>query len=142
MRILFLSLIAVFLGCEDQSISQRSTPAPENQSEISDTSVKDDFAVTPAAITVLKNAADAENTKYVRASITGGGCSGFIYALEVTNDYDASKDQRLKLDGISLLIDNRSYSYMKGTTLDYVTTAGSAGFKFDNPNNAPTEDEE
>jgi iron-sulfur cluster assembly protein len=49
----------------------------------------------------------------LRVGVTGGGCSGFSYALG---------------------FDKKSALYLDGTTIDFYEGLEARGFKFDNPN--------
>lgn len=67
----------------------------------------------------------------LRIGVVGGGCSGFQYQLQ----FDGAKegDRVLELGGVRVLVDEVSFPYLAGTTLDYVEGLHGAGFKFDNP---------
>jgi len=55
------------------------------------------FMVTATAAEVLHGAARSDQKKYVRATCNVGGCSGFVYDLQTTNDFDESADRCLFL---------------------------------------------
>lgn len=76
-----------------------------------------------------------ENT-YLRVYITGGGCSGFSYSLELieSEGYDDEKDTKYIQDGITIIVDKKSALYIDGTTIDYVKALTKSGFSFLNPN--------
>jgi iron-sulfur cluster assembly accessory protein len=67
----------------------------------------------------------------LRVGVTGGGCSGFQYALSLDGfkEDDIVKD----FDGLKVYVDAISLPYIAGTTLDYVEGLHNAGFRFDNP---------
>jgi iron-sulfur cluster assembly accessory protein len=67
----------------------------------------------------------------LRIGVTGGGCSGFQYAL----NFDSRKqgDIVTVLDGVRIFVDEVSLPYLAGTTLDYVEGLHNGGFRFDNP---------
>ena len=74
---------------------------------------------------------------YVRVSVTSGGCSGLSYNL----DFDIkilSTDKVFKNNGITLLVDEKSYLYLIGTTLNYSGGLNGKGFVFNNPNASRT----
>ena len=80
----------------------------------------------------LMKESNKEN-KYVRVGVTSGGCSGLSYNL----DFDSkilSTDKVFEHNGISLLVDNNSYLYLVGTTLNYSGGLNGKGFVFENPN--------
>ena len=95
------------------------------------------FEVSAKAKQVLQDAVDSTQTQYARATCSLGGCSGFIYALDTTNDFDEENDSLFDYDGLKVVIDKHSLKRMRGTTLDFLTENGQTGFKFDNPNPPP-----
>ena len=94
------------------------------------------------AITVTENAAKqvkelmkAQNLEsvHLRIGVKGGGCSGLSYSLEFDNEL-GPHDKTFDIDGIQVVCDAKSYLYLNGTTLDYVTEGLTGGFTFSNPN--------
>lgn len=75
----------------------------------------------------------AENT-LLRVGVTGGGCSGFSYALGFDQSYDEAKDSKYDCFGVSLVVDKKSALYLDGTTVDFYEGLEKRGFTFDNPN--------
>jgi hypothetical protein len=43
-------------------------------------------------------------------------------------------DKQFEVDGVKVVVDVKSYLYLNGTTLDYVTQGLTGGFTFVNPN--------
>ena len=74
-----------------------------------------------------------EDGEFLRVGVKGGGCSGFQYSLNFTSEVD-DEDVLVLVDGLKLVTDAFSASYLKGTELDYVESLQGAGFKFINPN--------
>lgn len=92
------------------------------------------LTLTPKAVEMIKKMLAREaldDGQGLRVGVVGGGCSGFQYAMSL----DAQKEGDVveMRDGIKLLIDEASLSYLAGTTLDYVEGLHGAGFRFDNP---------
>src|SRR6266404_5804605 len=69
----------------------------------------------------LKVQQNLPETAFLRMGVRGGGCSGMSYVLE------------FETDGVKIVIDKKSYIYLNGTTLDYVTQGLTGGFTFVNP---------
>ena len=75
-------------------------------------------------------------TTYLRVYITGGGCSGFNYSLQLieSKGYNPKKDSKYEQDGITIVVDKKSALYIDGTTVDYIKGLTKSGFSFINPN--------
>ena len=72
----------------------------------------------------------------IRLGIRGGGCSGFSYVIEFSDDPPRSRDTVRDCDGVRFYIDKKSLVYLAGSTLDYENTLMYQGFKFRNPQEA------
>lgn len=70
---------------------------------------------------------------YLRLGVKGGGCSGFSYALDLTETKSES-DEEFDVHGIKVICDPKSYLYLNGTTLDFKDEIMGRGFTFSNPN--------
>jgi iron-sulfur cluster assembly protein len=70
----------------------------------------------------------------LRIGVTGGGCSGFSYALGFDTKYDEAADTKYSQHGVSVVVDKKSSLYLDGTTLDFYEGLEKRGFTFDNPN--------
>jgi len=76
---------------------------------------------------------DDVSMKYVRAFITGGGCSGFNYGFtfdEIMNE----DDFEIPLGNTKVLIDAMSMQYLQGANIDYKEDLQGSEFKISNPN--------
>ncbi len=69
----------------------------------------------------------------LRVAIKGGGCSGFNYALDVT-ETPAEDDEVFETNGVRVVCDPKSYLYINGTEIDYDDSLLKGGFVFNNPN--------
>jgi iron-sulfur cluster assembly accessory protein len=70
----------------------------------------------------------------LRVGVTGGGCSGFSYALGFDRKYDEKIDTKYDLHGVPVVVDKKSSLYLDGTTVDFYDGIEKRGFTFDNPN--------
>jgi len=70
--------------------------------------------------------------KVLRIGVRGGGCSGFSYFLEFTEDFRPD-DAVTEVGELKVLCDPKSVRLMDGTELDYETSLLKAGFRFTNP---------
>ena len=69
----------------------------------------------------------------LRVGVKGGGCSGFSYLLDLT-EQDRETDEKFEEHGINVVCDPKSYLYLNGTTLDFKDEVMGRGFVFNNPN--------
>ena len=81
----------------------------------------------------LKQAQNLPENVFLRMGVKGGGCSGMSYSLEFDTEI-GPHDKEFEIDGIKVVVDKKSYLYLNGTTLDYVTQGLTGGFTFVNPN--------
>ncbi|KAI3447466.1 hypothetical protein Pfo_004131 [Paulownia fortunei] len=95
--------------CEPQ-LSSLETPSPST----------DSVHMTESCVRRLKELqAEEASEKLLRLSIEAGGCSGFQYNFSLddkTNDDDRIFEQ----DGVKLVVDNISFDFAKGATVDFV----------------------
>jgi iron-sulfur cluster assembly accessory protein len=79
-----------------------------------------------------------KSSAYLRIWVQGGGCSGLSYGMALDDGEPEDGDQKFEQDGIAVLIDSFSLSYMAGATVDFVEDAMGGGFKIENPNAVST----
>lgn len=93
-------------------------------------------------ITITDNAAQAilnlrakENKPNlsIRVGVSGGGCSGFSYKLDM-EETSKEGDLVFEKNGARVLVDPKSIKLIDGMELDYELTMGNQGFRFKNPN--------
>jgi iron-sulfur cluster assembly protein len=70
----------------------------------------------------------------IRVGIRGGGCTGFSYLFEWDDGEPKPTDKVFDAHGVRLVTDPKSYVYLAGTELDFVSGMMGHGFKFNNPN--------
>lgn len=94
--------------------------------------------VTPAAVEYAKQRLAKRGTPNaaVRLGVKGGGCSGFSYVIEFSDDEPRSRDTVSEYDGVKFYVDKKSLIYLNDSTLDYVNSVMFRGFKFLNPQEA------
>lgn len=86
--------------------------------------------VTPDAIAQISNILAEESSKYVRAFISGGGCSGFNYGFTLE---DHKNEDDFVID--QLVVDSISMQYFHGATIDYKSDKlQGSQFVISNPN--------
>ena len=103
-------------------------------------------------------------TTHLRVGVKGGGCSGFSYLLDLTEnqrDSDEVWEYEFALDGaergdddkdepdtpaaegngtfaVRIICDPKSYLYLNGTVIDFKDEIMGRGFVFGNPNASST----
>jgi iron-sulfur cluster assembly protein len=92
-------------------------------------------SMTPVAANRVKElmATQKVDNAFLRMGVRGGGCSGMTYDLQFDNEL-RKHDKQFEIDGVKVVVDVKSYLYLNGTTLDYVTQGLTGGFTFVNPN--------
>ncbi|MFO0620179.1 MAG: iron-sulfur cluster insertion protein ErpA [Polyangia bacterium] len=80
----------------------------------------------------IRDQESIEESMFLRVRIVGGGCSGFSYDLYF--DTSTPMDKQLQSNGVTVIVDQMSLQYLRGTEIDYVEGLQGAGFKFHNPN--------
>lgn len=98
---------------------------------------------TTAVVTLTERAAakikelmaeePAGEAEVLRVAVQGGGCSGFEYALGFDRGAQDG-DHEFDSSGVSVVVDPFSAPYLRGATVDFLSTIQEAGFKIDNPN--------
>ena len=80
----------------------------------------------------LKQQQNLPETAFLRMGVRGGGCSGLSYLLEFDSEL-GPHDKQFEIDGVTVVVDRKSYLYLNGATLDYVKQGLTGGFTFINP---------
>ena len=102
---------------------------------------------TPSVILVTEAAAikikellveEGKADSGLRVFVQGGGCSGFQYGLMIEESGAGVGDQLFESNGVKLLVDPVSLSYLKGAEVDFVETITGGGFTIKNPNASST----
>jgi len=76
-------------------------------------------------------------THGLRMKVIGGGCSGLQYQLSF-DDVVRDIDDEIEIDGVKVIVDEKSALYLVGSVLDFVDTLQESGFKIENPNASNT----
>ena len=76
---------------------------------------------------------DGKAGYFIRVGVKGGGCSGLMYELDFDNEMKEG-DQSFEDNGVTVVVDKKSYLYLIGTTLDFSGGLNGKGFVFVNPN--------
>jgi iron-sulfur cluster assembly protein len=87
---------------------------------------------------IIKQQNLPEETTRLRVGVKGGGCSGFSYMLDLTEEPKGEMDEELEAHGVKILCDNKSYLYLNGVEIDFKDEVMGRGFVFKNPNATST----
>lgn len=91
------------------------------------------FSISTSAASRIQTLMSAENSRYFRVRVDGGGCSGFQYKF----DFDHNKqddDIEFTAHGVTVLVDEMSLPFLENAQLDYVEELIGSYFKVENPN--------
>ncbi|MFN0057027.1 MAG: HesB/IscA family protein [Planctomycetota bacterium] len=69
----------------------------------------------------------------LRLYVQGGGCAGMSYGIEVVHDI-RKEDKVFDCDGAKVVVDPKSYLFLKGVVMDFKESLMGRGFVFQNPN--------
>ena len=102
---------------------------------MSDVTLQDAVKLTPAAVTRIAAIKEAEGQPDLRLRIEVklGGCAGMIYDLWFDENM-VDGDLVYDYDGVEVVVDAMSDSYLRGATIDYEDTIMKQGLTIDNPN--------
>lgn len=68
-----------------------------------------------------------------RVGVRGGGCSGLSYFMDM-EETPKPIDHVFNFDGVQVVVDRKSFQYLKGMSIIWSGNLISGGFEFDNPN--------
>ena len=69
----------------------------------------------------------------LRVYVAGGGCAGLTYGMTL-EDNSTDEDIIIETEGLKIFIDPFSAKYLGGSSIDYLESIESSGFKINNPN--------
>ncbi|WP_395751742.1 HesB/IscA family protein [Prosthecobacter sp.] len=95
------------------------------------------ISLTSSAVEHLKSLIaekQADASTGLRLRVEKGGCAGMQYVMGL--DHSTPEDTVQSQDGVSIIIDAESLSFLRGSQIDYVDSLSDAGFKLTNPNAA------
>ena len=87
---------------------------------------------------IIKEQALPEDSTKLKVGVKGGGCSGFTYTLDLTEEPKTDVDEEMDSNGIRIVCDMKSYLYLNGVEIDFKDEMMQRGFYFKNPNATST----
>jgi len=92
-----------------------------------------EIVLSAQAVGILEGLMD-DKEMWLYIMVKGGGCSGYIYELELLEDEPTSSHQVITQDGVKIAIHELDSSLLNGIVIDYEDKLMGGGFKMDNPN--------
>ena len=87
---------------------------------------------------IIKQQELPQEKTFLRVGGKGGGCSGFSYLVDLTEEPKSESDEELDCHGIKILVDMKSLLYLDGVEIDFKDEVMGRGFVFNNPNATST----
>ena len=95
----------------------------------------ENFLITEtAALAIIKQTSAKNYQPIIRIGIRGGGCNGYSYIFEFAPAHPNEHDLVFENFGAKVIIDKKSFIYLRGSELDYYNSMVSSGFKLNNKN--------
>lgn len=91
------------------------------------------LTISEKAQTMLADAFGDDRSMALLVGVLSGGCSGYMYDLQIVENTDQSC-QEIKINGFRVLVPNASSHLLDGIEIDYVDRLMGGGFKINNPN--------
>ena len=102
---------------------------------VTETVITETITLTPPAVQRVRRLLEERNLHdhALRVFVSGGGCSGMQYGMALEGNPRES-DQRFAFEGVDVIVDPMSMTYLAGCTIDYVDDVMGGGFRIENPN--------
>ena len=113
----------------DCGTCETASPIQVVQPDVVDVSL----TISDKAQTMLLEAFGDDRSTALLVGVLSGGCSGYMYDLQIVEDTDQSC-QEINIDGFRVLVPNASSHLLDGIEIDYVDRLMGGGFKINNPN--------
>ena len=91
------------------------------------------LTISDKAQTMLADAFGDDRSMALLVGVLSGGCSGYMYDLQIVEETDQSR-QEITINGFKVLVPNASSHLLDGIEIDYVDRLMGGGFKIINPN--------
>jgi iron-sulfur cluster assembly protein len=92
------------------------------------------ISITPAAADRVKTfLATRGRGLGLRLGVKSTGCSGYAYVVNYADEL-AKDDVVFDAQGVKIIVDQKSLSYIDGTEVDFVKQGLNEAFRFRNPN--------
>ena len=88
--------------------------------------------ITESAQNHINKILISENSQFFRITVLGGGCAGFQYKFDFSQNIN-DDDMLFEFKKAKVLIDKTSIELIKGSKIDYVNELIGSSFKISNP---------
>jgi len=106
---------------------------PDSVEVVTPEVVNVNLTISSKAQEMLGNAFGDDRSMALLIGVLSGGCSGYVYDLQIVESTDQSC-QEVVIDGFKVLIPNASSHLLDGIEIDYVDRLMGGGFRINNPN--------
>lgn len=96
------------------------------------------ITVTSRVLEQFRRVIRSSGCASIRLSLKSGGCNGFEYRLEPTNDKLTRKEELYSKEGVDIQICASSAMYILGTEIDWKRDVMGETFTFSNPSTQST----
>lgn len=93
--------------------------------------MEDTITISPQAIAQIKKQ-NITASDYVRIGLKSSGCNGFELVIKY-EERPKETDQHFVSHDIKMIVDPKSFLYLKGSTLDWENTIMKQGFVLHSP---------
>jgi iron-sulfur cluster insertion protein len=95
-----------------------------------------DITITDKAVKEVKRILEEQSLTdkkvYLRLRVVGQGCAGFSHKLDLDEEFKEGKDETWEINGINVVVDNRSSLYLDGVIVDFHSDLNKRGFSITN----------
>jgi iron-sulfur cluster assembly protein len=96
--------------------------------------MNDSIKLTDAAVEHIKEIiAKKPNAIGIRVGVKSSGCSGMSYTMDIATKIEEN-DHIFEKNDIKVVVNAKSFAYLKGTQIDCVQKGLSKVIQFNNPN--------
>ena len=93
-----------------------------------------EIVLSDAAAERVRRFVDAsEGAIGMRLGVKKTGCSGMAYVVDLARDV-GDGDSVFESNGVKVVVDEKSWPFVKGTRIDFTTDGLNESFYYDNPN--------
>ncbi|HIF16678.1 MAG TPA: iron-sulfur cluster assembly accessory protein [Candidatus Poseidoniales archaeon] len=94
--------------------------------------VQCNVSMSESAVKMLSDAFGEDRTSALLVGVLSGGCSGYMYDLQIVEETDVDCQEHM-IEGFRVLIPNHASHMLDGIRIDYIDRLMGGGFKIENP---------